>query len=164
MQVQPPEIYKPVSRNIPGGINGWEIRTFNRHCVIAESTASADGFTVGDYLANTRRAIRESLRPNFLRGLALGTVLEFDRLPPGIEGIADGIDRQQRERIVWQWAIIASKRENIALGIHTWMHVYTTSAFELLLARYQLSGYQTANFKVEKDKLVAFLSRATGLE
>ena len=71
---------------------------------------------------------------------------------------------RQRERIVWQWAIIASEREKMVLGIHTWMRVYTTPAFEFLLARYQLRGYQTARFKAEKDKLVAFLSRAAGLQ
>jgi hypothetical protein len=37
-----------------------------------------------------------------------------------------------------------------------------TPAFELILARYRLAGFETAEFKREKDKLVAFLNRVAG--
>ncbi len=48
--------------------------------------------------------------------MALGTVLEIDRLPTNVELISDAIDTRQKGRVVWQWSVIAVRDQRLVLG------------------------------------------------
>ena len=145
---------KPVTER---AVRAWEVKTFNRQAVVWETNLSS--VAIPNYISDTRQQVKQACRPNILRGLALGTVLNVPRLPPDLSALASAIDARQKSTCVWQWAIVVCEQPKVVVAIHTWMRVQLTDIYESALSEYREEGYQVGNFMKDKDALIKFLTR-----
>ena len=136
-----------------------DAKHFNRHCAIYSLEYRNGNFLPTEYIQSTRKRILSLTKPNFLRGLGFGTILESRDYLPGIENLHEAIDTRQKEKSVWQWLIVKLENPRICIGIHTWMHVFLTKYYNHYLNEFRKEGYQVESFKKEKDKIMAFLSK-----
>lgn len=140
----------------------WVYKTWNRHCAILRTVGRSAQFDADAYAAEARNRIVDLTRPNILRGLAFGTILELDEVPPHLESLADAVDTRQRSRSVWQWITVLLPRQQIALGIQTWMHVFLTQYQQGILEAHREAGWEVREFKKEKDAVLKFLLTISG--
>ncbi len=152
-----PRKFERVSGDSGEGLNVYQAKSFNRHSAVIQESARAESFSSERYVSTTRKKALARCKPNWLRGLALGTVLEIDRLPTNVELISDAIDTRQKGRVVWQWSVIAVRDQRLVLGLHTWMQVYLTPVYGDLLFQFAEEGFTIERFKKEKDRLMALL-------
>ena len=135
----------------------WVYKTWDRHCAILRTVNNCPHFDPVDYSITARKRIVELTRPNFFRGLAFGTILELEEMAPNVTQLVDAIDTRQRSRSVWQWIVILFPREQIALGIHTWMQVFLTPFQRAILDALRQADWEVREFKKEKDAVMKFL-------
>ncbi len=158
MEMQFPDNFKHTQLTEGRFRDLWQLKSLNRHCAIVRSVE--EGFDAVRYVERTRARALQITRPNLLRGLAFGAIIEMDTVPTGLSALVDAVDTRQRSRMVWQWSLVLVLSQRVAIGVHTWMKVYLSSVYETILEAHRMSDWQVAGFN--KDALMKFLMTVTG--
>lgn len=136
----------------------WEKKTLNIHRGLIEwpDTPSAP---VDAIACRIRASVRSEFRPDWFRGFGFGTILHLSTATPDFCEICRHIDRRNKTNGVWQWAVVQFDHDNVALGIHTWLHGYLRPVYESVLHQLASQGYQCHSVEAEMDPLIEKLRK-----
>jgi len=141
----------------------WEKKNLNIHRAVLRWHP---GGAAGDYAAASA-AVRDKVSRNFKRswwrGFAFGVVLELPALPVDLPKCEADIDVRDNRKGTWQWTIVVCPAARVIAGVHTWTKGYLTPVYESVLDHYRAQEFEVGSFRKEKDKLMVFLTKMSGL-
>jgi hypothetical protein len=135
-----------------------EYKTLNRHAAIYWPTIDPVNSSSVLFPGQIRNRVNEITKPNMFRGLAFGVIISAANLPENVDDFFEAIDIRQKERSVWQWTIFRIEEPRIVIGLHTWMQVWLSSAYENCLNDLQSEGFSVERFTRKKGKLMKILT------
>ncbi len=136
----------------------WELRTLNRHRVVAflkERVPCADAAALGSEIRDT---VSRNFRCSWWRGMAYGVVAEAPAISLATDDLKLLVDIRDNPEGTLQWVILESPRGHTAIGVHTWMEAYLSPVYRSCLDALSRAGYRVASAKREKDGLMRFLT------
>lgn len=141
----------------------WEHKTLNIHRAILQWTPQAK-LPYSAIHEQLRNKISEEYKVSWWRGFGFGVILNVHSIPDRIELIEDTVDIRDNRKGTCQWVIIVCQEPKFVIAVHTWMSTFLTPIYESLIAHYQDQGYNVADFKKEKDKMMKLLTRLSGFK
>lgn len=141
----------------------WELRTLNRHRVVALDRR-ATAATPADLAAEVRSAIGRHFRRAWWRGLAFGAVVEVGEVPWAVADLVPLVDAYESHHGVLQWLVVVEPSARRALGVHTWEAVFLSPVYRAALGALAAEGFDLARAVKSKDGVWRFLTGVSAAE
>jgi hypothetical protein len=136
----------------------WEKKSLNIHRGVLD-WPSIPYVDIDVIARRVREGVKREFKPGWFRGFGFGAILHLKAAPGDLTRICDHIDRRNKTAGVWQWAILQFKNENVALGVHTWLHGYLRPVYESVLDQLRSQGCECHSVEAEIDPLIKTLGR-----
>jgi hypothetical protein len=151
-----PRLLKPLEPKHHCDWTLWEEKTINIHRGVIELTAPS-GCSIDELAREVREGVREEYRPGWFRGFGFGTIVHFADVPGDFTQYCRHVDTRNKRHGVWQWAIACLDDEQIAIGVHTWLHGYLRPVYDATRQQLTHSGFQCHSSDADVDALIARL-------
>ena len=145
-----------------GQWRAWEKKSLNIHRGVIEWHVDTPR-PMNEIAASVREGVKLDFGPGFLggllRGFGFGAILHLRQMPSDFAQICPHIDRRNKSRGVWQWVIVCFDEDQVAIGLHTWMHGYLRPVYDEVLAQCAAAGYLCTSEDAQMDRLNAALQK-----
>ena len=158
-----PKLLKPKPSAVESNWRFWEKKNLNIHRGIIEWFVDHEFSSIDELAMQIRTQVKSEFKPGWLRGFGFGTVLHVKTVSEDFVQICNYIDRRNRRKGVWQWAIVQFDDDKVAMGIHTWLHGYLRPVFDSIIERLTEEGYECKKADADVDKLLAAISKLHAL-
>jgi len=128
----------------------WEYRTLNRHRVVAHWSARRGFANLDELGRSVRQMISAHFKAAWWRGLAFGAVVDVVSLNMKGAELEKLVDVRDNAQGTFQWVVVRSSLDPVALGVHTWMEGFLSPAYRSILRGLADSGYRVASVRREK--------------
>jgi hypothetical protein len=142
----------------------WELRTVNRHRVVALFKAHRAFASVQELNDEIRGVLSREFKRSWWRGIAYGVVVDVSTIslkPDDLKGLVDVRENSSGDV---QWVILAATDRQVALGVHTWIEAYLSPAYQAILLSLESARFRVTSVKREKDGLMKFLTGVADLD
>jgi hypothetical protein len=137
----------------------WEKKSLNIHRGVIDWAISSSYGSIDEIADRIRQGVVTEFNPRRFRGFGFGTILHLKVAPRDFVKICDHIDTRNKRNGVWQWAIVCFDEDQVAIGIHTWLHGYLRPIYESALQELALRGYECQSSDAEIDQLFVTLAK-----
>ena len=142
----------------------WELRTLNRHRVVALFKARRPFASVQQLNDEIRGVLSGAFKRAWWRGIAYGVVVDVSTLSLKPDDLKALVDVRENSRGDVQWVVLAAVDRHAAIGVHTWMEAYLSPSYQAILLSLQSARFTITSVKREKDGLMKFLTGVANLE
>ena len=136
----------------------WELRTLNRHRVVALFKAARPFASVQELNDEIRGMLSREFKRAWWRGIAYGVVVDVSTISLKPDDLKALVDIRENGKGDVQWVVLAAVDRQVAVGVHTWMQAYLSPAYEAILLSLKSGGCRITTVKREKDGLMKFLT------
>jgi hypothetical protein len=136
----------------------WELRTLNRHRVVAffdQHRPIADARALNEEIRGT---VTRHFRSAWWRGMAYGVVADVASIAIATDDLKTLVDVRDNPRGTLQWVVLAAGDARTALSVHTWMETYLSPVYRDMVQALKGAGFQVATARREKDGLMKLLT------
>jgi hypothetical protein len=142
----------------------WELRTLNRHRVVALFKARRPFASVHELNDEIRGVLSREFKRAWWRGIAYGVVVDVSTISLKPEDLKALVDVRENSRGDVQWVVLAAVDRQVAVGVHTWIEAYLSPAYQAILLSLQSARFHITSVKREKDGLMKFLTGVADLD
>jgi hypothetical protein len=142
----------------------WELRTLNRHRVVALFKAHRSFASVHELNDEIRGVLSREFRRSWWRGIAYGVVVDVSTISLKPDDLKALVDVHENSRGDVQWVVLTALDRQVAVGVHTWIEAYLSPAYQAILLSLQSARFRITSVKREKDGLMKFLTGVADLD
>jgi len=142
----------------------WELRTLNRHRVVALFEAHRSFGSVQELDDEIRGVLSREFKRSWWRGIAYGVVVDVSTISLKPDDLKALVDVRENSRGDVQWVVLTAVDRQIAVGVHTWIEAYLTPAYQAILLSLKSARFRVTSVKREKDGLMKFLTGVADLD
>jgi len=142
----------------------WELRTFNRHRVVALFEAHRSFNSVRELDDEIRGVLSREFRRSWWRGIAYGVVVDVSTISLKPDDLKTLVDVRENSRGDVQWVVLTAVDRQVAVGVHTWIEAYLTPVYQAIFLSLKSAGFRITTVKREKDGLMKFLTGVADLD
>jgi hypothetical protein len=142
----------------------WELRTLNRHRVVALFKAHRSFGSVQELDDEIRGALSREFKRSWWRGIAYGVVVDVSTITLKPDDLKALVDVRENSKGDVQWVILTAPDRQVAVGVHTWVEAFLSPAYEAILLSLQNARFRVTSVKREKDGLMKFLTGVADLD